>query len=80
MKLISATFFVMLPFFGAAVGLDSSGKRHLGKASKCECGPGCVGECVTRLFVPVAQQNQGDPPNDEAKDKQICVECCKNCV
>jgi len=42
MKLISATFVVMLPFFGAAVGLDSSGKRRLEKT--CKCAPGCVDE------------------------------------
>ncbi len=60
MKLISATFDVMLPFFGEATGLDSSGKRRLGKT--CKCAPGCVGEWVTRRFVPVAQQNQGNPP------------------
>lgn len=65
MKLVSATFVVMLPLFWAAVGPDPSGKRHLPPAS--ECARGCVGDCVKNSFVPVAQKNEGDPPNDEAK-------------
>ena len=55
----------MLPLFWAAVGPDPSGKHHLPPAS--ECARGCVGDCVKNSFVPVAQKNEGDPPNDEAK-------------
>jgi hypothetical protein len=47
------------------VGPDPYGKRHLPPAS--ECALGCVGDCVKNSFVPVAQKNEGDPPNDEAK-------------
>ena len=80
MKLISATFVGMLPFFGAALGPDTSGKRRL---PENWCNPDqddCVAKCIHLLLFGKAGKppgGDGVPAKGGDVDDFDCVECCK---